>query len=453
MDRFPLPGRTKPVTSREDYRLIAVASRPLAQRVVVTGMGVVTAVGQTVPEFWESIKAGRSGIRRIEGFDVSQYPTQIAGIVQDFRLTDAVDKKEARHMARFSQMAVVAAGEALTDAGLGWHLDSDMVGVYLGCAIGGLDETEATMDVLRTRGGMRISPFYIVMTTANMAGYHIAATFGARGYNNTCVTACAAGTQAIGEASEVIRRGDADVMLAGGTEAGMCELGLAAFSVGRAFSRRNDEPEKASRPFDRNRDGFVGAEGAGVLVLERLDRALERGATIYAEVLGYGAGNDAYHLIAPDPTGGGAVRTMRAALRSARVPIEGVDYINAHATGTPLGDVAETVAIKTLFGPRAYEIPVSATKSMIGHLFGAAGAVEAIATILALRDGIIPPTINLDEPDPECDLDYVPHVARPADIRIAMSNSFGLGGADAVVVLARWDDTMAEHARALLSAG
>ncbi len=430
----------------QDYRLASVSGRHKKQRVVITGMGVVTAIGQTVPEFWESIKAGRSGIRRVEGFDVSGYPTQIAGIVTDFRLTDVVDKKEARHMARFSQMAVVAAGEALADAKLGHRLDSDRAGVYLGCAIGGLDETQAAVDIMRQRGGMRISPFYIVMTTANMAGYHVAATFGALGYNNTCVTACAAGTQAIGEASEVIRRGDSDLVLAGGTEAGMCELGLAAFTVGRAFSRRNDEPEKASRPFDRDRDGFVGSEGAGVLVLERLDRALERGARIYAEILGYGASNDAYHLIAPDPSGAGAIRAMSAALRSARVPTEAIEYINAHATGTPLGDVAETVAIKTLFGERAYQIPVSATKSMIGHLFGAAGAVEAVTTILAMRNGVLPPTINLENPDPQCDLDYVPNVARPAEIRLAMSNSFGLGGANAVLVLARWDDIMARQA-------
>ena len=262
------------------------------------------------------------------------------------------------------------------------------------------------------------------------------------------MTACAAGTQAIGEAAEVIRRGDAEVMLAGGTEAGMCELGLAAFTVGRAFSRRNDEPEKASRPFDKDRDGFIGSEGSGVMVLERLDRALARGARIHAEVLGFGASNDGYHLIAPEPTGAGAIRAMRAALRSARVPTDGIDYINAHATGTPLGDVAETVAIKSLFGPRAYDIPVSATKSMIGHLFGAAGAVEGIVTVLALRDGILPPTINLDTPDPECDLDYVPNVARKADIRIAISNSFGLGGQDAVVALSRWDAVMADDAAA-----
>jgi 3-oxoacyl-[acyl-carrier-protein] synthase II len=434
------------MTCETDYRQLAVADRRTSERVAITGMGVVTAVGQTVPEFWQSIQAGRSGIRRIDFIDVSSYATQIAGIVRDFRPTEVIDRKEARHMARFSQMAVVAAGEALTDAGLGHDLRSERAGVYMGCAIGGLDEIEGSVDVMRSKGGMRISPFFIVMSTANMAGYHIAARFQALGYNNSCVTACAAGTQAIGEAAEVIRRGDADVMIAGGTEAGLCELGLAAFTVGRAFSRRNDEPEKASRPFDKDRDGFIGAEGAGVLVLERLDLALARGARIHAEVLGFGASNDAYHLIAPDPSGAGAVRAMSSALRSSHLPPQAIDYINAHATGTPLGDVAETVAVKALFGDYAYQVPISATKSMLGHLFGAAGAVEGIVTALALRDGVIPPTINLDEPDPECDLDYVPHVARQADIRIGMSNSFGLGGQDAVIVLGRWDEAMAANA-------
>jgi 3-oxoacyl-[acyl-carrier-protein] synthase II len=276
------------------------------------------------------------------------------------------------------------------------------------------------------------------MSPANMASYHVANKFRAIGYNNTCTTACAAGTQAIGEAAEVIRRGDADVIIAGGTEAGLSELALASFCVGKAFSTRNDEPERASRPFDRDRDGFVGGEGSGILILERLDRAKARGAKIYAEVLGYGASNDAYHLIAPDPTAAGAMRAMRSALRNAELEPADIDYINAHATGTPLGDVSETSAIKQVFGERAYEVPISATKSMIGHLFGAAGAVEGIATVMALADGILPPTINLDNPDPLCDLDYVPHHARRQPIATAMSNSFGLGGQNAVVVFARY---------------
>jgi 3-oxoacyl-[acyl-carrier-protein] synthase II len=423
--------------STEALRAV-VAARPREERVVVTGMGIVSSIGQSVDEYWASLRAGRSGITRIEEFDVSAYPTQIIGAVRGFATPDLVNPKDAKRMARFSLLAVAAAHQALADAGLGHELEDARCGVYMGSAIGGIDETQAAVDIMRTRGGMRISPFYIVMAPANLAGFHVAQQFRLIGYNNSCVTACAAGTQAIGEAAEVIRRGDADVMVAGGTEAGLCELALASFCVGKAFSTRNDEPERASRPFDLERDGFVGGEGSGVVVLERLDRALARGARIHAEVLGYGASNDAYHLIAPDPSGAGAVRAMEAALRNARVPASAVDYINAHATGTPLGDIAETRAIKRVFGERAYAIPVSATKSMIGHLFGAAGAAEGIATMLALRDGLLPPTINLDTPDPDCDLDYVPHVARDADIAIALSNSFGLGGQNAVAVFGRY---------------
>jgi len=429
--------------SDRDYRRLAVEGRPPRERVVVTGMGVVTAIGQNVPEFWANARAGRSGISPVEVFDTSEYPTKIGGLVRDFRAPDFVDRREVRHMARFSQMAVAAAHEALADSGLGHSLESDRAGVYLGCAIGAIDETQYAVDLMRRKGPMRISPFYIVKSPPNLASYHLAYTFRALGYNNTCCTACAAGTQAIGEAAEVIRRGDADIMLAGGTEAGMSEVALAAFSVGKAFSRRNDEPERASRPFDIDRDGVLGSEGAGVVVLERLDHALTRGARINAEVLGYGASSDAYHLIAPDPTAGGAVRAIRAALRSARVAPEGVDHVNAHATSTPLGDVAETLAIKTVFGERAYEIPITAPKSMLGHLFGAAGAVEGILTVLSLRDGVIPPTANLDNPDPECDLDYVPNVARKVDIDIAISDSFGLGGQNAVAVFARYDEAIA----------
>jgi 3-oxoacyl-[acyl-carrier-protein] synthase II len=398
----------------------------------------VSSIGVSIAEYWASLKAGKSGIRTITNLDLSAYPTRIGGTVQDFQVPSVINPKDAKRMARFSLLAVTAAAEALTDAGLGLALEDDRAGVFLGSAIGGIDETEAAVDIMRERGGMRVSPFYIVMAPANLASFHVAHQFRVLGYNNSCVTACAAGTQAIGEAAEVIRRGDADVMVAGGTEAGMCELGLAAFCVGKAFSTRNDEPEKASRPFDIDRDGFVGGEGAGVVILERLDRAVARGVPIHAEVLGYGASNDAHHLIAPDPSGAGAVRAIRAALTNARVPEEAVGYINAHATGTPLGDIAETRAIKHVFGQRAYEVPVSATKSMIGHLFGAAGAAEGIATILALRDGILPPTINLDNPDPECDLDYVPHKARPAAIDVAMSDSFGLGGQNAVAVFGRY---------------
>jgi 3-oxoacyl-[acyl-carrier-protein] synthase II len=411
----------------------------LDQRVAVTGLGIMTSIGQDVPTYWASLESGRSGVSRITAFDAGPYPTQIASVVQDFRPPACLSHKEARRVARFAQMALSAAGQALEDAGLAVPLGSERAGVLVGSAIGAMDETEGAVDVMRQKGGMRISPFFIVMSPANMAGFHLAHQYGLLGYNNSVVTACAAGTQAIGEAAAVIRRGDADIMVAGGTEAGLCELALAAFCVGNAFSTRNDEPERASRPFDADRDGFVGGEGAGMLVLERMDLAVARGARIWAEVLGYGASSDAHHLIAPDPTGSGALRAMVAALKSAGLPPTAVDYVNAHGTGTPLGDVAETVALKRLFGDRAYQIPVSSTKSMIGHLFGAAGGAEAVATVLTLHEGKVPPTINLDTPDPECDLDYVPNKARPAEVLVGQSNSFGLGGQNAVVLFARYD--------------
>lgn len=415
------------------------AGRPPERRVVVTGIGSVTALGLSVEQYWDGLVQGRSGISRITQFDATDYPTQIAGLINDFDARDFMDRKEARRMARFSQFAVAATRMALEDAGLPTNgRRREDAGVLLGCAIGGLGETQGGVRTLLERGGMRISPFLIVMIPPNMASYHVAKTFGYVGYNNTCTTACAAGTQAIGEAAEVIRRGDAEIMITGGTEAAFSELSLAAFAVGRAYSTRNDEPEKASRPFDAERDGFVGAEGAGILVLESLSHALKRGARIYAEVLGYGASNDAYHLIAPDPKAEGASRAMLTALKNAGVDPSGVDYVNAHATGTPLGDVAETVAIKKALGDWAYQVLVNSSKSMIGHLWGAAGAVEAIATIKTIQTGIVHPTINLETPDPECDLDYVPLEPREARVNIAISNSFGLGGQNASIVLGRY---------------
>ena len=434
-------GMDNPMPARFCMRcgLAFADGRPPEQRVVVTGMGAITSIGFGVEAFWRSALEGRSGIRRITEFDASNYPTQIAGLVRDFDPRDFMDRKEARRMSRFSQFAVAAARLALEDAGLSIDgREREDAGVLMGCAIGGLGDTQDAVKTLLERGGMRISPFYIVMMAPNMAAFHVAKSFGFVGYNNTCTTACAAGAQAIGEAAEVIRRGDAQVMLAGGTEAGFCELGLAAFSVGRAYSQRNDEPEKASRPFDAERDGFVGGEGSGVLVLESLAHAQKRGARIYAEVLGYGASNDAYHLIAPHPEAEGAARAIRAALRNAGIPPEAVDYINAHGTGTPLGDVAETLAIKKALGEHAYRVAISSTKSMIGHLWGAAGAVEAIAAIKSIETGLVHPTINLENPDPACDLDYVPLKARRMDVRVAISNSFGLGGQNAVVVFRRF---------------
>ncbi len=435
-------GMENPSSARFCMRcgLAFADQRPPEQRVVVTGMGAITSIGFGVDAFWRSLIEGRSGIRRITEFDASKYPTQIAGLVRDFDPQEFMERREARRMSRFSQFAVAAARMALEDAGLPLNgVEREDAGVLMGCAVGGLGDTQDAVRTLLERGGMRISPFYIVMMAPNMAAFHVAKSFGFVGYNNTCTTACAAGTQAIGEAAEVIRRGDAQVMLAGGTEAGFCELGLAAFSVGRAYSQRNDEPEKASRPFDADRDGFVGGEGSGVLVLESLAHAQKRGARIYAEVLGYGASNDAYHLIAPHPEAEGAARAIRAALRNAGVAPEEVDYVNAHGTGTPLGDVAETMAIKKALGEHAYRVAISSTKSMIGHLWGAAGAVEAIATIKTLETGVIHPTINLETPDPDCDLDYVPLKPRRADVRVAISNSFGLGGQNAVVVFRRFE--------------
>lgn len=414
-------------------------SRPADERVVVTGMGALTSLGSNVAATWDGLVQGRSGVRRWEEPEAEHYPSRIISLVDDFQPEDYIEPKSARRMSRFAQFAVAAGRMALDDARYTVDGDGSRVGVVLGNGVGGLSDLEHGVRTLMAKGGMRISPFLITMTPSNLAAFHVAHTFGLRGYNSTVVTACASGTQAIGEAFEVIRRGQADALLCGGTEAGLCELVIAMFSVNRAYSRRNEEPEKASRPFDLERDGFVPAEGAGVLLLERLSQAEARGARIYAEVLGYGASSDAYHLIAPEPEGAGAGRAMQWAIQSAGIAPQQIDYINAHAASTPLGDAAETRAIKAVLGDHAYRVPISATKSMLGHLFGAAGGVEAIATVKTVETGWIHPTINLDSPDPECDLDYVPHQARRADVRIAMSNSFGLGGQNAVVILGRYE--------------
>jgi 3-oxoacyl-[acyl-carrier-protein] synthase II len=411
------------------------------ERVVVTGLGAITPLGLTVEETWRGLLAGRSGVRSITEINVSNYPTKIAALVKGFNPRDYIDFKEARRMARFSQLAVASAKMAIEDANLViGEENAEEIGVLIGNSIGSLKDTEGACRVMFERGGMRISPFYIVMMPPNMPAFHIARTFGIKGYNSTIATACAAGAQAIGEAAEVIRRGGANVMVAGGTEAGLCELIIAAFCVGRAYSTRNEEPERACRPFDKERDGFVGGEGSGIMILESLKHARKRGARIYAEVLGYGASNDAYHLIAPDPCGEGAARAMRWALEDAEVEPEEVDYINAHAPGTPLGDAMETMAIKKVFGEHAYNLPISSTKSMIGHLWGAAGAVESIVCVLTIRDQIIHPTINYETPDPECDLDYVPNLARKAEVEIALCNSFGLGGQNACLVFGKFKE-------------
>lgn len=413
--------------------------RSIEERVVVTGLGAITPLGLSVEETWQGLLAGRSGIDLVSHLDLSDYPTQILGVVKGFKARDYMDRKKAKRMALFSQFAVAATKMALEDAGLVIDEENaEDVGVLLGNAVGALDETEKACRIMFERGGMRISPFSIVMIPPNLAAFQVAYTYGIKGYSLTIATACAAGTQAIGEAADVIRRGKATVMVAGGAEGGICELAIAVFCVGRAYSTRNDEPERASRPFDKDRDGFVGGEGSGIVILESLEHALERGARIYAEVLGTGASNDAYHLIAPDPEGAGAARAMRWALKDAGVEPSEVDYINAHGTGTPLGDVSETLAIKEVFGDHAYRVAISSTKSMIGHLWGAAGAVESITCILAIRDNIIHPTINLETPDPDCDLDYVPNVARETQVDIATCNSFGLGGQNACTVYGRY---------------
>jgi 3-oxoacyl-[acyl-carrier-protein] synthase II len=405
------------------------------ERIVVTGMGVVTPLGIGLDPFWNNLVEGRSGVGRITLCDPGESPSTIAAEVKDFQPRDYMEAKEARRVSRASQFAVAAARMALADSGFVVD-DSNRydVGALIANGSSSPPDTETAARTLFERGFGKVNPFYITGSLPNMPSCQVAIQLGLLGYNTAIATACAASTQTIGEAAEVIRRGDADVMLAGGTEAPICQLTLASFSAIRALSTRNNDPERASRPFDATRDGFVLAEGAGVLVLERLSHARRRGASIYAEVLGYASTCDAYHVTAPHPEGDGAARAITRALARARLSPQQVDYINAHATSTPTGDVAETLAIRQAFGEYANSVPISASKSMLGHLTSAAGAVEAAATILALKHGVIPPTINYEHPDPQCDLDYVPNQARPAALDIAISNSFGFGGINAVLV-------------------
>jgi 3-oxoacyl-[acyl-carrier-protein] synthase II len=401
-------------------------------RVVVTGTGTITALGHTTRETWESVKAGRSGTRRIQAFDPSSMPSQVASEVVDFKPEARLDRKEARRMSRFVQFAMVAAKEAMDESGLKiTEQNRDRVGVLVGSAIGGLEQIEAAHQVLLERGPSRVSPFTVPMMIADMAAGQIAITVGVRGPNFCTTSACASGAHAVGEAYEIIRRGDAVAMIAGGSESTVTPLAVAAFCAVRAVSTRAGDPTKASRPFDLERDGFVMGEGAGVLILEELEHAKRRGATIFAELVGYAATADASHITAPDPVGAGAALAMRRTLEKARVVPEEISYINAHGTSTQLGDVAETLAIKEIFGTAAYRIPVSSTKSMTGHLLGAAGSVEAVLCVKSIEEGVAPPTINLEHPDPQCDLDYVTEGARELDIRLALSNSFGFGGHNA----------------------
>ena len=408
-----------------------------ARRVVITGVGAVTPLGLDVPSLWSALTAGRSGIRRIASFDTTAFETKIAGEVQDFDPTRFFDRKDVRRADRFAQLAVAAATEAVTEAKLETGIDRDRVGVSIATAAGGLESVVDTANTLRERGPNRVSPFFVTMYIANAASGLVSLRWGFRGPSLTHVSACASSSHSVGEAAEAIKRGQVDVMVAGGSEAVIVPVAVAAFSNMRALSRRNDEPERASRPFERDRDGFVLSEGAAVLVLEEADHAARRGAKSYGELIGYGASDDAYHMADPAPGGVGGALSMRAALANAGIAPEDVGYINAHGTSTPANDRAETQAIKEVFGDHARKVMVSSTKSMTGHLFGAAGALEAIICLLALRDGCIPPTINYDTPDPELDLDFVPNVARAAKVRVALSNSMGLGGTNGSLIFRR----------------
>lgn len=412
----------------------------LEQRVVVTGMGVVSALGNDVQSFWNNLLAGKSGVSYIEAFDTTEYPTKIAAEVKNFNPEEfGIDKKEARRMDRFVQFALAASLNALKDSGLeiGGNVEADRIGVSVGSGIGGLATWEDQHTILMEKGPRRVSPFFIPMMIANMASGQISIMTGAKGPNTTTVTACATGTHSIGDSFKMIQRGDADVMICGGAEATIRPIAMAGFSNMRAMSTRNDEPEKASRPFDVDRDGFVMGEGAGVLVLETLEHARQRGAHIYAEVIGYGMSGDAHHMTEPDPDG--AARCMQRALKDANVDPQEIGYINAHGTSTPVGDKSETSAIKMTFGDHAHKLAVSSTKSMTGHMLGAAGGVEAVILGLSLQNGILPPTINLDHQDPECDLDYVPNEPRKADVKVALSNSFGFGGHNATIIMRKYE--------------
>ncbi|MBI4762830.1 MAG: beta-ketoacyl-ACP synthase II [Chloroflexota bacterium] len=411
----------------------------MRKRVVVTGMGCISPVGNTVEETWKSLLAGKSGAGPITLFDASRHKTRFAAEVKGFDPVAIFGNREARKMDRFTQFATVAAIEALAHARLTID-DSNRhrVGIVIGTGIGGIGTIMEQVEVLRERGPERISPFLVPMMISDSAAGMLAIRFGARGPNMALATACASGNNAIGEAVEMIRRGSADVMLAGGSEGALVPLAMAGMNVMGALSTRNDDPLTASRPFDKDRDGFLMGEGAGILVLESLEHAQARGAEILCEISGYGTTDDAYHISAPAENGAGAAMSMRLALEDAGLQVTDIDYINAHGTSTPLNDKSETAAIKTVFGEQAYKIPVSSTKSMTGHLLGASGAVEAVFSILAMREGVIPPTINYHTPDPECDLDYVPNQPRKAVIRHVMSNSFGFGGHNATLVFSQF---------------
>ncbi len=409
-----------------------------SHRVVITGLGALSPLGHSVDEFWSGLIAGRSGVDLITQFDTGVLPCKIAGEVKDFKPTDYINFKEARRMGRASQLAVAAAHQALIDAGLPETLPEDLqerAGVCVGTALGPFERSDEEIQNYRKKGWRATSPFALTSSLANMPSHHVSMLAQTKGPIATPVNACASGTQALIEGAEYIRRGQADLMIAGGVEGLIIEYAIAGFSAMRALASNNDYPARASRPFDKNRDGFVLSEGCGLMILESLEHARARRAHIYAELLGGASSSDAYHMAAPDPTGAGAVRAMQWALQDAGVDVSEVDYINAHGSATPLNDSMETLAIKKLFGEQAYNIPISSSKSMIGHCMGSAGTLEAIACVKTIQTGTIHPTINYETPDPDCDLDYVPNVARQARVRVTLSNSFGLGGNNACVVL------------------
>ena len=410
-------------------------------RVVVTGLGVMSPLGESVNEFWDSLVTGKSGIGKITLCDTDEFPNDIAGEVTGFDPGQYIDPKEAKRMARFSQMAVAAAAVAIEDAKINIS-DEDpwRLGVLIGNGNGGFPTTQDNADILFKRGAMKMSPFFVPMILPNMAAANVSRVFGLKGYTNTVITARAAGNQAIGEAAEVIRRGTADVGVAGGCEAGISRLGLGGFHVIRALSRYKGDPSKASRPFDLERDGFVPGEGAGILILENLEHALNRGANIFAEIVGYGISSDAYHAVQPDETGEGAAKAIELALRDANIEVADIDYINAHGTSTPLNDASETKAIKKVFKEHSYKVPISSTKSMTGHILGGAGAIEGVAAVKTIESGIIHPTINLNNLDENCDLDYVPGISRKTKVNKVLSNNFGFGGQNACVVYSSFEE-------------
>ncbi len=412
----------------------------MLNRVVVTGLGVISPIGIGKETFWENLSSGKSGITKITHFDASPFASQIAGEVKDFNPSNYLDKKEARRLVRFIQFAVAASQIAVKDANLNITSEnSPEIGVLIGSGIGGIGFLEEQAKILREKGPGKLSPFTVPYMIADMAAGYVSIDLGAKGPNSCVVTACATGTNSIGDAYKIIQRGAAKAMIAGGTEASITPLGIGSFCAARALSIRNNEPARASRPFDKERDGFIMGEGAGIVILEELEFAKARGAKIYAEIIGYGMSGDASHITAPAPEGEGAVRAIRAALKDANLSPDQIDYVNAHGTSTLLNDKYESMALKTIFGERAKKMPTSSNKSMFGHLLGATGAVELIATVLSINNETLPPTINYENPDPECDLDYVPNQARKQPLNIAMSNSFGFGGHNAILIVKKFE--------------